>query len=52
MYNYQMRIVNSDNCEKIVYVSGDTYMEAVANMRKEYGKEWVVYSSKLVSANC
>lgn len=46
-----MTIVNEDNRQKIVMVSGDTYLEAVENMKFQYGRDWVVFSSKLLSAN-
>ena len=51
MLTYQMTIVNEDNCEKIVIVSGSTYLEAVENMKRQYGRNWVVYSSKILSVD-
>lgn len=46
---YQMHIVNSDNRDKIVIVSGHTHADAIDNMKKQYGHEWTVFTSKLLS---
>lgn len=50
MFTYQMTIINEDNCQKIVFVTGASYLDAVRSMRKEYGNSWSVFSYKLVSA--
>lgn len=50
MLTFQMTIVNEDNRKKIVVVSGNTYLEAVGNMKSRYGRNWVVHSSKMISA--
>lgn len=51
MITYRMRIVNEDNCEKTVYVSANSFIEAVNQMRKEYGRGWSVYSYFIVHAD-
>ena len=51
MLTYQMVIINQDDCKKIVYVTADTYIDAIKNMRLEYGRDWAVSSSKIISAN-
>lgn len=51
MLTYQMVIVNQDDCKKIVYVTADTFVDAIKNMRLEYGRGWVVSSSKIISSN-
>jgi hypothetical protein len=51
MFTYQMVIVNQDLCTKIVYVTADNFVDAIKNMRLEYGRDWVVSSSKMISAS-
>lgn len=51
MFTYSMRIVNEDNCEKTVYVSANSFIEAVNQMRKEYGRGWSVYSYSITHAD-
>ena len=51
MITYRFTIQNEDDCQKIVYASGNTYMDAVHNMKREHGNGWVVVSSKIVFAN-
>ena len=51
MFTYEMSIVNQDNCKKIIYESGDSFMDAVSKMRIDYGKEWVVYSHTIVGVS-
>ncbi len=51
MITYSMKIVNEDNCEKTVYVSANSFIEAVNQMRKEYGRGWTVYSYSIAHAD-
>ena len=51
MFTYQMVIINQDDCKKIVYVSADTFADAIKNIHLEYGNDWVVSSSKIISAS-
>ena len=51
MFTYQMVIINQDDCTKIVYVTADNFVDAIKNMRLEYGRDWVVSSSKIISAS-
>ena len=48
MITYRMRIVNEDNCEKTVYVTAGTFLEAINQMRKEHGRGWSVYSYSVI----
>lgn len=51
MYTYQMTIKNEDNCQRIISVSGDSFLEAVNNMKSQYGHNWVVVEYKLIHSN-
>lgn len=51
MITYRMRIVNEDNCDKTVYVTTNSFIEAVNQIRKEYGFGWSVYSYSIIYAD-
>lgn len=48
MITYKMTIVNPDQCDKTVWVTGENYHEAVAKVKAEYGEDWYVRASEIV----
>lgn len=51
MFTYEMTIVNEDNCKKIIYSTGNSFIDAVKNMRREHGYGWVVNEYRLISSS-
>ena len=51
MITYSMRIVNEDNCEKTVYVTSSSFMDAIRQIRYEHGCGWSVYSYTIVHSD-
>lgn len=49
MLTYEMTIVNKDNCRKIIYSTGNSFIDAVNNMHRKHGYCWAVNEYRLIS---
>jgi hypothetical protein len=45
-----MTIVNPDKCDKIVWITGENFTDAVSKVKAEYGTDWYVRSCEIVYA--
>ena len=50
MITYKMTIVNPDRCDKVIWVTGENFNEAVAKVKAEYGADWKVRDFQIVFA--
>ena len=50
MLTFQMKVRNDKGWVKVVYVSAETFHEAIKKMKTEHGNEWVVCESNMMFA--